>query len=149
MLRASLVKISDNRSRNHELSSWQRELIERITVVDASIIEIKKALNFIKVTVQMILRRAAERSNDVFKLRFKRSKILFDRDKKYCIRYTRFNFRWIYVKLKIEAEIDCSKITLYRTLKLYEFRNWLTKKRSLLTSTMTKKRLNWCLLRVE
>ena len=109
----------------------------------------KKALNFIKVTVQITLRRAAERSNDVFKSRFGRSEILFDRDRRYLIRYARLNSRWIYVKLKVEAEIDCSKITLYRTLKSYHLTNWLTKKRSLLTSEIAKKRLNWCLLRAE
>ena len=149
MLRASLVKINDNRSRNHELSSWQRELIERVTAVGASIIEMKKALNFIKVTVQIILRKVAKRSNDVFKSRFGRSEILFDRDRRYFIRYARLNSRWIYVKLKVEAEIDCSKITLYRTLKSYDLTNWLIKKRSLLTSEIAKKKLNWCLLRVE
>ena len=36
MLRAPLTKISDNRPRNHELSPWQRGLIERVTAVDAT-----------------------------------------------------------------------------------------------------------------
>ena len=149
MLRASLAKISGNRPRNHELSPWQRGLIEGVTAVGASITEMGKALNFIKVTVQITLRRAAERSNGVFKLRFGRSGVLSDRDRRYLIRYARLNSRWIYVKLKVEAEVDCSKVTLYRTLKSYDLTNWLTKKRSLLTPEVAKKRLNWCLLRAE
>ena len=149
MLRAPLAKISGNRPRNHELSPWQRGLIEGATAVGASTTEVGKALNFTKATVQTTLRRAAERSNGVSKSRFGRPGVLSDRDKRYIIRYARLNPRWTYAKLKVEAGLDCSKATLYRTLKSYGLTNWLAKKRPLLTPEVAKKRLDWCLLRAE
>ena len=45
--------------------------------------------------------------------------------------------------------MQCSRSTLYRTLKDYGLTNWLAKKRPLLTPEVAKKRLEWCLLRRE
>ena len=51
MQRTSLTIIDDNQSNNHELSSYQRELIVKIFIIDVNVFEMKKIFNFNKSTI--------------------------------------------------------------------------------------------------
>ena len=86
MLRASLTLISDNRPRNTELTSYQRDLIVEIQALRHTSIEIGKTFNFIKSTVQSIIQKDSIRNDDVSESRSERFVVLAKRDRRYIIK---------------------------------------------------------------
>ena len=111
--------------------------------------EIAKTLNVPRTTVIYTLQKHPERNNEKSKSRSGRPGILSNRDRRRIIKLARINPRITYAQLRTEVEVQCSRSTLYRTLKDYGLTNWLAKKRPLLTPEVAKKRLDWCLLRRE
>ena len=123
MLRVSLTLISDKKSRDIELILFERDIIAETQALRTKSIEIKKALNFIKSIVQIIIKINSIYKNDVFKFRSDKFNMFTDCDRKYIIKYVRVNSRIIYAQLKLKTEISCFKFIPYRTLKLYELIN--------------------------
>ena len=148
MPRTPLASISGNKPRNIELNQCQRGMIIGAQALGHAPAEIAKTSNVPRTTVIYTLQKHSERNNEKSKSRSGPG-IFSDRDRRRIIRLTRINPRITYAQLRTEAGVQCSRSTLYRTLKDYGLTNWLAKKRPLLTPEVAKKRLEWCLLRRE
>ena len=111
--------------------------------------EIGRSLNLSRTTVQYTIKKHSHRHQDESNPRSGRPSKLSDRDRRYIIRLARVNPRITYEHLRSEAEVQCSRSTLYRVLKVYGLTNWLAKKRPLLSEEVAKKRLDWCLTHRE
>ena len=94
--------------------------------------EIAKTLNVPRTTVIYTLQKHPERNNEKSKSRSGRPGIFSDRDRRRTIKFARINPRITYTQLRTEVRMQCSRSTLYRTLKDYGLTNWLAKKRPLL-----------------
>ena len=137
MPRTPLASISGNKPRNIELNQCQRGMIIEAQALRHASAEIAKTLNVPRTTVIYTLQKDSERNNERFKSRSSRPGMFSDRDRRRIIKFARINSRIIYV----EVGVQCSRFTLYRTLKDYDLTNCLIKKRSLLTLEVAKKRL--------
>ena len=149
MPRTPLASISGNKPRNTKLNQCQRGMIIGAQALGHAPAEIAKTLNVPRTTVIYTLQKHSERNNEKSKSRSGRPGIFSDRDRRRIIKFARINPRITYAQLRTEAGVQCSRSTLYRTLKDYGITNWLAKKRPLLTPEVAKKRLEWCLLRRE
>ncbi len=123
MLRTSLAQISGNHVRRTELTPYQRGVIIGAHSADASPGRISKLTNLPDFIVRITLKKAAEREDDQSRSRSDRPTMLFARDTRHLIRIARVNSRISYKELKIQAELACSRIIIYRALKSYELIN--------------------------
>ena len=89
--------------------------------------EIAKTLNVPRTTLIYTLQKHSERNNGKSKSRSGRPGIFSDRDRRCIIKLARINPRITYAQLRTEVGVQCSRSTLYRTLKDYGLTNWLAK----------------------
>lgn len=149
MQRAPLSTISGNRVRNTELNPCQRGMIMGARALGATEREIERVLNLSRTTIQYTIMKHSHRDNGKSNSRSGRPSKLSDRAKRYIINSARANPKITYEKLRSDAGVECSRTTIYRTLKVYGLTNWLAKKRPFLTEEVAKKGLDWCLTHRE
>ena len=85
--------------------------------------ETAKILNVPRTTVYYTLQKHPERNNEKSKSRSGRPGIFSDRDRRRTIKFAQINPRITYAQLRTEAGVQCSRYTLYRTLKDYGLTN--------------------------
>ena len=147
MLRAPLASISGNRTRNTELSPYQRGIIVGAAASGFTPVRIAKVAGVRESTVRTTIQKASTRNDGESKSRSGRFILLSIRDQRHIVRIVRINPRINYTDLRLQAGLICSRTTVYRTLKEYGLTNWLTQKRPLLTPEVARKRFEWCLTR--
>ena len=129
MPRTPLTSVSGNKPRNTELNQCQRGMIIGAQALGHAPAEIAKTLNVPRTTVIYTLQKHPERNNENSKSRSGRPRIFSNCDRRRIIKLARINPRITYAQLRMEVEVQCSRSTLYRTLKDYGLTNWLAKKR--------------------
>ena len=141
MPRTPLASIAGNKPRNTELNQCQIGIFIGAQALGHALAEIAKTLNVPRTTVIYTLQKHPECNNEKSKSRSGRPGILSDRDRRHTIKFARINLRITYAQLRTEARLQCSRSTLYRTLKDYGLTNWLAKRRPLLMPDVAKRRL--------
>lgn len=133
MQRTPLVEIDGNGRLNTESNSFERGLIFGAAALGHGPTEIGEYLNVPTNTVKTTLQRRSNLDNGVSKPRSGRPNKVSERDKRRIIRIARSDPKITYAQLALEARVQCSRNTLYRTLEEYGLTNWVAKKRPLLS----------------
>ena len=144
MPRTPLGPISGNRVQKKQLTPSQRGYIEGVVAWGATPSALQKKEGIPESTGRTTLQRAPTRNNNETKARSGRPELTDARDRRHIWRAVRENPRITYKELIKETGVHCGARTLYRLLKEWGLKNWIAKKRPLLTAEVAAKRLKWC-----
>ena len=132
-----------------ELSPHKRSMIEGMHVASIPPCEISRLTEIPYTTVQSTLQLLPSRSKRQSLPRSGRPSKLTKVLKRNIIRYCRQNPKATYATVKRELALDCSHMTIARIVKKQGIKNWLAKKRPILTKEHAKKRYEWCKARKD
>ena len=141
--RMPLGPINLNRPLKQELTPWQRSEIQTYRNVGLTNENIAQLTFCSPGTVATTLKLNTLRNDGKTRSRSGRPPALSRRNKRLILRIIRRNSKLTYAQLKIEANVDVHKNTLYRMLKEEGITNWLARKRPLITPEVAAKRLQW------
>ena len=142
--RQPLTPIAANRQSIKELTPYKRAQIEGARAVGASWGQISDSLKIPRSTAQSTISLAPLRSNALSQPRIGRPVIYNDRDERKILRLVRLRPKITYAQLRFETGLVFAKDTFRRILLKYGIKNWIAKKRPLLTPENASTRYRWC-----
>ena len=145
MPRTPLSSISSNRVRNTQYTPYQKKLIIKAVAAGYSPSRIRNECEVPKNSTRYILLISFSHNHNTSTKHTNRPKSLSIRNKRHILRIVRRTPKITYKNFIEKAKLNCSHNTIYRLLKKKNITNWLTKKRSLLTSKHTALRYEWAL----
>lgn len=145
MPRVPLKEISANTARGKELTPYQRGIIVGRAAAGDTVHAISRDLNICVSTVKYTLAKAKERDQGNSVQRTGRPKSYTDRDERRILRIVQLEPKITYQNITRLTGIEISRGTLYNIISKHGIKNWLSKKRPILTEKDAQRRLEWAL----
>ena len=141
--RRPLQSLNPNILSRRELTPYKRGKIEGARTIGGSWRQITEALHIPLRTVRNTISQASTRYEGATQPRIGRPNIYDPRDERLILRIVRQNPKITYRQLAQESGLKFCRSTFTRLLKKYGIKNWVAKKRPLLTPENASTRYRW------
>lgn len=140
----ALAAISRDRRRYDELSPATRNQTVGAAAVGVPQHKIRDLFEVPASTINRTINNASDNLQGVLNSRSGRSQHCAERTKRAILLYAHQNPFSTYSQLLTDLQLDCSHSTVYRILKDQGIKDWIAKKRPLLSEATAQKRRDWC-----